>query len=78
MNTGQSIIVSSLFLCWAVLLASRTVAAAIYANAPAGSYQMGLVDIGWVIPAAAWVCFVGGLIMLLRSLTAKERLANAP
>ena len=78
MNTGQSIIVSSLFLCWAMLLAARTVAAAIYSNAPAASYHMGLERIGWLMPVAAWLCFAAAVVMLWTSRSKVKVPIDAP
>jgi len=72
MNTPRSIIISSLFGCWAILLATRIIAAAIYANAPTGSYAMGLVHVGWVVPVSAWLCFAAGLLMLIAALNCKK------
>ena len=56
---------TALLIAWALLLGARCIAAAIYANAPAGSYEMGLVHIGWMLPACAWLSLGFGLFLLL-------------
>jgi hypothetical protein len=72
MNTGRSIIIAALFGCWAVLLASRVIAAAIYATAPAANYKMGLVHVGRLLPISAWFCFTAALAMLVCALARRS------
>jgi len=69
---------SALLIAWALLLGARCIAAAIYATAPAGSYEMGLVHIGWTLPACAWLSFGFGLFLLLgKQRTAPSAAASA-
>jgi hypothetical protein len=56
---------SALLIAWALLLGARCIAATIYATAPGGSYEMGLVHIGWILPAGAWLSLGFGLFLLL-------------
>jgi hypothetical protein len=68
MTTDRSIIISSLLLAWALLLSSRTIAAAIYATRPSATYEMALKWIGWVLPTAAWFCFAVAIGLLICAL----------
>ena len=71
MTTPRSIYVSALFLCWALLLAARTLGAAIYATAPEHSYEMGLDHVGLAIPA--WACFGAAFASYISTRIAKNK-----
>jgi hypothetical protein len=64
MNTGQSILATGLFVCWAMLLGARAIAATIYSNRPGSSYAYGVKEIGWVVPTFGWICFAAGLLVV--------------
>ncbi len=66
MITPRHLTGAALLIAWALLLGARSIAAAIYATAPAGSYEMGLSHVGWVIPVSAWLSVGAGLYLLLR------------
>ena len=67
MNTGHSILAAALFICWAMLLSARTIAGMIYNNRPGSSYDYGLTQIGWILPACAWACFAAAVAVVLAS-----------
>jgi hypothetical protein len=66
-STAAHLVTAALFICWALLLSARAIAAAIYATIPGTSYEMGLSHIGWLLPASAWVCFGAALLLLISS-----------
>src|SRR5215204_1094202 len=68
MNLGQSIVTAALFLCWAVLIAARSIAAAIYTSVMGRSYQDGLEEVGTVIPVFGWICFAAAVVLLVSGL----------
>ena len=69
MKVVQSILAAAFLLAWALLLASRMVAAAIYSTRPGASYEMGIERIGSVPPFAAWACLVIALVLVVRTLS---------
>jgi hypothetical protein len=69
MNTGRSIVIASLFLSWAILLAARVIAAATYASVPSRSYGFALDHIGLILPGFAWLCFAVATLLLIKELT---------
>lgn len=77
MNTARSIIFSALLLCWALLLATQTLGAAIYASGEAHTYEWGLKHIGPVVPACAWLCLGAALVVGLSGFVRKKKSDNA-
>jgi hypothetical protein len=65
MITPRHLTGTALLICWALLLAARTIAAAIYSTAPGQPYEMGLYHIGWTILVCAWSSLALGLFLLL-------------
>jgi hypothetical protein len=73
--TRSHIIAAALFVCWALLLSARTIAAAIYATAGGTNYEMGLEHIGWLLPTSAWFCFCAAIVLLVCSLRRHDNAA---
>jgi 4-hydroxybenzoate polyprenyltransferase len=63
MKTERSIVGAALILSWALLLSARCVCAGIYGAQVGSSYDVGLSRIGWIMPLAAWICFVTGAFL---------------
>jgi hypothetical protein len=76
MNKNQTILAGFLFICWAMLLSARMLAAAIYASIPSRSYGVGLSLIGNWIPFFAWLSFAAAVTILI--LANKERTKIEP
>jgi hypothetical protein len=69
MKIVHSILAAAFLFAWAVLLASRMLAAAVYSTRSGGSYEMGIERIGSVPPFAAWACLVIALVLVVRTLS---------
>lgn len=67
MITPRHILGAALILSWAMLLSARCLAAMIYSTGIGRTYEVGLADIGRLLPVCAWAALVLGLMLCLRS-----------
>jgi hypothetical protein len=62
----QHILGATLVFCWALLLSVRCFAAMTYAASPIhGNYELGLEEIGYLMPTCAWISLMAGVLIFL-------------